>query len=301
MNKNNILIIGAGIAGLTAAIYIQRAGKQAIVFEKNAPGGQIITANEIENYPGMASVNGADLGFKLYQQAMDLGAHFVYEEVVKIVPEENRVTIQTAQDTYSGKSLIYAGGASHRHLGLANEEKLIGHGISYCANCDGAFFKDKVVAVNGGGNIALDDAIYLSSIAKEVYLIHRRNTYRAETVLQEKLATIDNIHPITNTIICGLEEKQGKLSGLALQNVQTKEKRSLAVDGLFVAIGMQPETSLLEGIVYLDKSGYIQAGEDTRTNVKNIFVAGDVRTKNVRQLTTAAADGTAAAILAASI
>ncbi len=301
MSSKDILIVGAGTAGLTAAIYVQRAGKHAIVFEKSAPGGQIVTANEIENFPGFASVNGADFAFKLYQQAVDLGAEYVSSEVTDIIPLKDAVTVKTKTKEYSGRALIYAAGAAHRRLGLPNEEKLIGKGISFCANCDGAFYKGKVVAVNGGGNIALDDAIYLSQLAEKVYLIHRREQYRAERVIQERLAGIPNIEPVLNTIIVGLNDEGGHLSGLKIQNVKTKEESTLKVDGLFTAIGMNPETELLRGIVSLDETGYILAGEDTRTNVDNIFAAGDVRYKLVRQLTTAAADGTTAAVNAVAL
>ena len=301
MSANDILIVGAGTAGLTAAIYVQRAGRHAVLFEKGAPGGQIVTANEIQNYPGYSSINGADFAYKLYEQATSLGAEFINGEVLKITPEKDAVTIQTARGTYSGNALIYAAGASHRRLGLANEEKLIGRGISFCANCDGAFFKGKTVAVNGGGNTALDDALYLSRVAKEVYLIHRRKEYRAEQPLQDAVMQTANIHPILDTTITALHETSGHLAAITLHNLVTQQDTELAVDGLFLAVGMKPETALLSGIVDLNEAGYILAGEDTRTSVNNIFAAGDVRNKTVRQLTTAAADGTAAAIAAVAL
>ena len=301
MNERDILIVGAGTAGLTAAIYVQRAGRHAVLFEKSAPGGQIVTANEIQNYPGFVSVNGADFAYRLYDQAVRLGAEFLSEEVLEIIPADHSVTVRTAAGTRTGRALIYAAGASHRRLGLPEEEKLIGKGISFCANCDGAFFRDKRVAVNGGGNTALDDAVYLSRMASEVYLIHRRKEYRAEEALQKQIAEIGNIHPILDTVITGLKENDGHLSGLRLQNKDSGEETELAAEGLFLAIGMKPETGLLKGIVKLDDAGYIIASEDTRTDVPNIFAAGDVRKKQVRQLTTAATDGTAAAIQAVSL
>lgn len=301
MNERDILIVGAGTAGLTAAIYVQRAGRHAVLFEKSAPGGQIVTANEIQNYPGFVSVNGADFAYRLYDQAVRLGAEFLSEEVLEIIPADHSVTVRTPAGTRTGRALIYAAGASHRRLGLPEEEKLIGKGISFCANCDGAFFRDKRVAVNGGGNTALDDAVYLSRMASEVYLIHRRKEYRAEEALQKQIAEIGNIHPILDTVITGLKENDGHLSGLRLQNKDSGEETELAAEGLFLAIGMKPETGLLKGIVKLDDAGYIIASEDTKTDVPNIFAAGDVRKKQVRQLTTAAADGTAAAIQAVSL
>lgn len=301
MDERDILIVGAGTAGLTAAIYVQRAGRHAVIYEKSAPGGQIVTANEIQNYPGFVSVNGADFAYRLYEQAAGLGAEFISEEVLEIIPEKNSVTVRTAGGSRTGRALIYAAGASHRKLGLPEEEKLIGKGISFCANCDGAFFRNKRVAVNGGGNTALDDAIYLSRMASEVYLIHRRKEYRAEEALQKQIAEAPNIHPILDTVITGLKETDGHLSGLHLQNKESGEETELSADGLFLAIGMKPETNLLRGIVDLDEAGYIRAGEDTCTNVPNIFAAGDVRAKKIRQLTTAAADGTAAAIQAAAL
>ncbi|MDD6370428.1 FAD-dependent oxidoreductase, partial [Galactobacillus timonensis] len=237
----------------------------------------------------------------LYEQATSLGAEFIPGEVLKITPGTDDVTVQTASGTYVGKALIYAAGAAHRRLGLPNEEKLIGRGISFCANCDGAFFKGKVVAVNGGGNTALDDALYLSRVAKEVYLIHRRKEYRAEQPLQKAVAETANIHPILDTTITELHEADGHLTSITLHNQLTQQDTELAVDGLFLSVGMKPETTLLSGIVDLNNAGYILAGEDTRTSVNNIFAAGDVRNKTVRQLTTAAADGTAAAIAAVAL
>ena len=253
MDERDILIVGAGTAGLTAAIYVQRAGRHAVIYEKSAPGGQIVTANEIQNYPGFVSVNGADFAYRLYEQAAGLGAEFISEEVLEIIPEKNSVTVRTAGGSRTGRALIYAAGASHRKLGLTEEEKLIGKGISFCANCDGAFFRNKRVAVNGGGNTALDDAIYLSRMASEVYLIHRRKEYRAEEALQKQIAEVPNIHPVLDTVITGLKETDGHLSGLHLQNKESGEETELSADGLFLAIGMKPETNLLRGIVDLDE------------------------------------------------
>jgi thioredoxin reductase (NADPH) len=303
MSNQDILIIGAGTAGLTAAIYVQRAGRHAVIYEKAAPGGQIITANEIQNYPGFLSVNGADFAYKLYEQASSLGAEFIFDSVLEIIPgkDAENVTIRTSHGTRTGRALIYAAGASHRRLSLPEEDKLIGKGISFCANCDGAFFKDKITAVNGGGNTALDDALYLSHVARKVYLIHRRQGYRAEQALVKQVAETPNIHPVLDTVITSLKSTDGHLSGLTLKNTVTGAETSLAADGLFLAIGMKPETDLLRGIVDLNPSGYVIASEDTRTNIANIFAAGDVRAKQVRQLTTAAADGTAAAIQAAAL
>jgi len=296
MNANDILIVGAGTAGLTAAIYVQRAGRHAVLFEKGAPGGQIVTANEIQNYPGYSSINGADFAYKLYEQATSLGAEFINGEVLKITPEKDAVTIQTASGTYTGRALIYAAGASHRRLGLANEEKLIGRGISFCANCDGAFFKGKTVAVNGGGNSALQDALLLSDTCSKVYLIHRRDTFRGEAKLVEALKARNNVEFVLGSSITALLG-QDELCGIRVADADGNE-REIAVDGLFVAIGHAPDNGIFSQLMDLDDGGYADSDESCCTKTPGVFVAGDCRKKTVRQLTTAAADGSAAALAA---
>lgn len=284
----DITIIGAGPAGLTAAIYGRRANKKVLVLEANTYGGQIITTDKIENYPVNPGISGFDFATKLYNQVKDLGAEIKFEKVTEI--KENEVI--TTKNTYKTKTIIIATGRDNRKLNLENEEKLTGKGVSYCATCDGAFYKDKVVAVNGGGNTAVEDALYLSDIAQTVYLIHRRDTFRAEAVLIDRLKEKENIKIVLNTTIT-------KINGeIKLENIEIKnptETKTLNVDGLFIAVGQVPETENFKKLINSDEKGYIIAGEDCKTNIKNIFVAGDTRTKSLRQLVTATGDGAVAA------
>lgn len=297
MDNKDILIIGAGISGLTAAIYLQRAGRHVVVFEKSIPGGQIVSAAKVDNFPGNPGMNGADFAMRLYQQAMDLGAEFVNEEVIKIERADGELTVYTAGRSFRGSALIIATGAEHRRTGLPKEEDLIGKGVAFCASCDGAFYKDKTVAVYGGGNTALGDAEFLSRIASRVYLIHRRDGFKADRILTDMIRDIPNIIPVMDTTVVGLKGGD-RLEALEVMDNKTGEIRDIPTDGLFVAIGMKPDTELYRGIVELDGNGYIVASDDTRTSVPNIYAAGDCRTKLIRQLTTASADGTTAAILA---
>ena len=284
----DITIIGAGPAGLTAAIYGRRANKKVLVLEANTYGGQIITTDKIENYPVNPGISGFDFATKLYNQVKDLGAEIKFEKVTDI--KENEVI--TTKDTYKTKTIIIATGRDNRKLNLENEEKLTGKGVSYCATCDGAFYKDKVVAVNGGGNTAVEDALYLSDIAQTVYLIHRRDTFRAEAVLLDRLKEKENIKTVLNTTITKING-ENKLESIEIKN--ENETKTIDVDGLFIAVGQVPETENFKKIINSDEKGYIIAGEDCKTNIKNIFVAGDTRTKSLRQLVTATGDGAVAA------
>ena len=281
----DITIIGAGPAGLTAAIYARRANKKVLVLEANTYGGQIITTDKIENYPVNPGISGFDFATKLYNQAKDLGTEIKYEKVTDITENE----VITTKSTYKTKTIIIATGRDNRKLNLENEEKLTGKGVSYCATCDGAFYKNKVVAVNGGGNTAVEDAIYLSDIAQTVYLIHRRDTFRAEAVLLDRLKEKQNIKIVLNTTIT-------KINGAEkLESIELNNKETLKIDGLFIAVGQVPETENFKKLINSDDKGYIIANEDCKTNVKNIFVAGDTRTKSLRQLVTATGDGAVAA------
>ena len=284
----DITIIGAGPAGLTAAIYGRRANKKVLVLEANTYGGQIITTDKIENYPVNPGISGFDFATKLYNQVKDLGAEIKFEKVTDI--KENEVI--TTKNTYKTKTIIIATGRDNRKLNLENEERLTGKGVSYCATCDGAFYKDKVVAVNGGGNTAVEDALYLSDIAQTVYLIHRRNTFRAEAILIDKLKEKENIKIVLNTTITKING-ENKLESIEITN--KNETKTLEVDGLFIAVGQVPETENFKKLINSDEKGYIIAGEDCKTNIKNIFVAGDTRTKILRQLVTATGDGAVAA------
>ena len=292
----DIIIIGAGTAGLSAAIYALRAGKSVLVFEQLAYGGQIINTPEVENYPGIKSISGFDFAQGLYEQAVALGAELKYEQVSGI--EDGAVKkVKTSGGEYECKAVILATGAKNRPLGLDREQELIGSGISYCATCDGAFFKGRAVAVNGGGNTALEDALFLSNYCSKVYLIHRRDEVRGEAKQVEKLKTKENIEFVLNSTITELVG-EGDLSGVKVHDKVSGEDKLIEVEGLFIAIGQMPENAAFAPLIELDKGGYIVAGEDCRTNVEGIFAAGDCRTKTVRQLTTAAADGAVAALAA---
>ena len=290
----DIVIIGAGPAGLTAAIYVQRAGKHAVVFEKEVPGGQIVKTLCVQNYPCVPSVSGADLAQKLYEQAISLGAEVRFEKVVGLKITKNKRYVQTENGRVEAKAIIIATGANSRKLGLENETDLIGKGVSYCATCDGMFFKNKVVAVVGGGNTALGDAMYLSNYCKKVYLLVRKEITGEQTTSKE-LAQKKNVEIVLGSSVTKLVGNDRLEKIVVLQN--GKEK-TLAIQGLFVAIGQVPSNEEFRDVVTTDKYGYIQADENCKTNAPGVFVAGDNRTKNIRQLTTACGDGTIAALAA---
>lgn len=287
----DIIIIGTGPAGLAAAIYGERARLSLLVIEKQPmSGGQIINTTDVDNYPGLQGVGGFELASKLRSHADAMGAEIITAEVkeVELLGDIKRVVTEDA--VYEGKTVIIATGATHRKLGVAGEEELLGAGVSYCATCDGAFFRGKEVAVIGGGDVALEDALFLSRISSKVYLIHRRDEFRGAKSLQEKVFAAENIEIIWNTVA---EEVvgEGKVEALALKNRVSGETYRLSVQGVFVAVGIQPNTELFRGMTELDKSGYICAGEEGNTSIPGVFAAGDVRTKQLRQVITAAADG----------
>lgn len=294
----DIIIVGAGPAGLSAAIYARRAGMDTVVYEGNVYGGQIINTPEVENYPAIAKISGFDFANDLYTQATNLGARVEFDGVTSVSgsAEEGFTVELESGGKETAKAVILAVGATSRHLGIDREEELTGKGVSYCATCDGAFYKGKTVAVNGGGNTAVEDAIYLAGLVEKVYLIHRRNEFRADETLVKAAKALPNLEIVTPFVI---KELKGlpKLDGIVLENREDQSTKELAVDGLFVAIGQEPKTAMFKDLVVLS-GGYIEGGEDCKTNVKGIFVAGDVRTKKVRQLTTACADGAVAALAA---
>lgn len=292
-NLYDILIIGGGPAGYTAALYGARSGFRTAVLEKLSPGGQMATTSDVENYPGFPGVvDGFELGEKMQQGAEQAGAETVYAEVTSVDLKADPKVVETSEGTYLGRTVIIATGAHPRKLGLAQEENLVNRGISYCATCDGSFYKDKTVVVNGGGNTAVGDALYLAKLARKVYLVHRRDTLRATPIYLQRLKDA-HVEIIWNSVISGLEADK-KLTAVDVKNVMTGEVTKLPADGLFVAIGQLPENSLVAGQVATDKAGYIVAGEDTKTSVPGVFAIGDVRTKQVRQIITAAADGAVA-------
>ena len=294
----DILVVGAGTAGLSAGIYGVRQNKSVLILEANTFGGQIINTPDIENYPGIAHTSGFDFAMGLYQQAIDLGVEYRQARVASIEDAgDHKIAVLEDGDRIASRTIILATGAKNRPLGLAHEKEWIGRGISYCANCDGMFYRKKIVAVNGGGNTALEDAEILSNIVEKVYVIHRRDQFRGEPVRVEKLRARENVEFVLNANITALLG-QDRLEALEVTDKITGEKRIIKVNGLFVAIGQAPENMIFSNIVGLDKGGYIVAGEDCKTNVDGIFAAGDTRTKTVRQLTTAASDGAVAALAA---
>lgn len=341
----DIIVIGAGTAGLTAALYARRAGKTALVLESENFGGQITYSPRVENYPGISRISGNEFANALFEQVMELGAELEMERVTALLPanaeegpgesagdraggsgpggadagEGKPVAalgaltsesapcwrVVTEDGSHLAAAVIIATGAKHRTLGLPGEEELIGEGVSYCALCDGAFYRDKVVAVVGGGDTALQDALFLAGGCAKVYLIHRRDTFRGEARWVELLRNAPNVEFILDTVVTGLEagnedfaEASAGLTALWLENRRVGEKRRLPVDGLFVAVGQAPANEAFAGLLPLDGAGYIIAGEDCRTPAPGVFAAGDCRAKEVRQLTTAAADGAVAATAA---
>ena len=288
----DLIIIGSGPAGLAAAVYAQRAKLDTLVVEKAmVSGGQVLTTYEVDNYPGLPGIGGYDLGIKFREHADRLGARFVEDEVLNIQDGGKGAIkgVVCQGNTYEARSLILATGAVHRKLGVPGEEELAGAGVSYCATCDGAFFRNKVTAVIGGGDVAVEDAIFLARMCSKVYLIHRRNELRAAKSLQENLLSLDNVEVIWDTVADSING-DGMVKSLSLTNVKNGQKRELDVQGVFIAVGITPESRAFEGLVDMDH-GYIRAGEDTVTSAPGIFAAGDVRTKPLRQIITAAADG----------
>ena len=295
----DILIIGAGPAGMTAAIYGQRGGKKTIVFDKLSYGGQVINTSEVANYPGMPNMTGLDFADKTYNQMKELGAEMSYEEISEIRDADKpiKTVVTSSGKEYECKTIIIATGSSPRPLGVENEDRFKGAGISYCATCDGAFFRNKTVAVCGGGNTALEDAEVLSDIAKKVYLVHRRDEFRADATNVKRVKTKKNVELVLDSVVTAINGERF-IQGIEVENKKTGDKIELKIDGLFVAIGQMPENDIFRDIVTLNKAGYVEAGEDCLTGTDGIFAAGDCRAKKVRQITTAVSDGAIAALAA---
>lgn len=291
----DVVIIGGGPGGYAAALYCVRAGLRTLVLEKLSAGGQMATTTQVDNYPGFdEGIDGFELAERMQRGAERFGAVTEYAEVTALDLASEPKQITTSSGTFLGKSVILATGASPRMLGLSNEEALRGRGVSYCATCDGMFFRGKTVVVAGGGNSAAEDALTLSKFCKKVYLVHRRDTLRATQSYLTPLQNAENLEFIWNKQIEQLDTHEGHLSGIQMTDRVTGETSSLACDGLFVAIGRIPDTALIAGQVSCDEQGYIIADETTRTNLPGVFAVGDVRQKPLRQIITAAADGATA-------
>ena len=294
----DLIIIGSGPAGLSAAVYGKRAGLDLLVIEeKPMSGGQVLNTYEVDNYLGMPGINGFDMGMEFRKHADKLEVAFKEASVTAIQDKGEVKLVRMGEEVLETRSVILATGAEHAKLAVPGEEELSGMGVSYCATCDGAFFKKKTVAVVGGGDVALEDAIYLARTCEKVYLLHRRDELRGARILQEELMALPNVEILYNHIvveICGDE----MVESLAIKNVSTGEERQLSVAGIFIAVGIHPNTELLKGMVEMDEAGYIVAGEDCATSIPGIYVAGDIRKKPIRQIITAVAYGANAAVSA---
>ena len=296
---HDLIIIGAGPAGLSAAIYAKRAGLDSLVLEK-APtcGGQVLITYEVDNYAGLPGINGFDLGMKFKEHADKLRVSFAEGDVkeLKCVSEGDEHTashwqVVTGSGAYDTKTVLIAVGADHNKLGIPGEAEYTGKGVSYCATCDGAFFRNKVAVVNGGGDVAVEDAIFLARGCSKVYLVHRRDALRATKVLQDELLSLPNVEVVWDSVVTSVEGTDGKVSSVRVRNVKTGDESSIDTSALFVAIGIHPLTDLFTGCADMDDGGYILAGEDGATSAPGLFVAGDARRKRLRQIVTAVADG----------
>ncbi|MCI5699969.1 MAG: thioredoxin-disulfide reductase [Lachnospiraceae bacterium] len=292
MQMYDVIIAGTGPAGLTAAIYGTRARLKMLVFEENyMSGGQVVNTYEVDNYPGLPEISGMDLSLKFREHAEKLGAEFVRAKVNKIeVKEDGTKIVETESGTYETRAFVLATGAHHRLLNVPGEESLSGMGVSYCATCDGAFYKGSDVAVIGGGDVAVEDAIFLARGCRRVYVVHRRDELRAAKSLQEKLFSLPNVEMVWDSVVDSIEGEE-QVDAIRIKNIKDGTVRAISVDGVFVAVGITPDSDLLKGIVKMDEGGYILADESCRTSVPGIFSAGDVRKKPLRQIITAAADG----------
>lgn len=287
----DVIILGSGPAGLSAAIYAQRARLSTLIIEeKPLSGGQILDTYEVDNYPGLPGITGFEMGQKFRAHADQLGAEVVNAGVLEVKIEDEKKVIVTAKGNYEAKSLIIATGARHRKLGVPGEEELVGMGVSYCATCDGAFFRGKTVAVAGGGDVALEDALFLARGCEKVYLIHRRDEFRGAGILQERVKETPNIELVLNSNLTSIQG-EGQVSSVLVHNHKEDIDRELKVQGVFIAVGIEPNSGAVKDLVAQDAQGYIVAGEDTKTSAEGVFAAGDVRTKQLRQVLTAAADG----------
>ncbi|MCC0634327.1 MULTISPECIES: thioredoxin-disulfide reductase [unclassified Clostridioides] len=295
----DIIVIGAGPAGLTSAIYAMRSGLSVTVFEKNIYGGQVASTSEVENYPAVQKISGIEFSTNIYNQAVAQGVDIQFDEVEEINLEGKVKIVKTASGEHKAKAVILANGVERRKLGCVGEKEFTGRGVSYCATCDGAFFKNKEVAIVGGGNTALEDALFLANNCTKVYLIHRRDDFRGEEVLEKSVKARKNIEILYSH---GVEKIEGEktVSRIEVKDLKTEEKRTIDVSGIFIAIGLKPNNKIFENVLELDEGGYIVSDESCTTSVEGVYVAGDSRTKFLRQIITAASDGAIAAVQAAN-
>ena len=291
----DVVIIGSGPAGISASIYAKRAGLKALTLEQNPlSGGQVLNTYEVDNYPGLSGINGFDMGMKFREHADKLGCEFQNAAVSRVrkvsAGEESGFILETSEGEIFTRTVVAAMGAVHAKLQVPGEEEFAGKGVSYCATCDGAFFRGKMTAVVGGGDVAVEDAIFLARSCEKVYLIHRRDELRAADILQKELKALPNIEILWNTVVKEISGEE-KAQSLTLEDTRTGVRRSLAADGVFIAVGIVPSGDLMKDMVDHDEQGYFLAGEDCATDTPGIFVAGDLRKKKLRQVVTAVADG----------
>lgn len=294
----DLIIIGSGPAGLSAAVYGKRAGLNLLVLERNPiSGGQVLNTYEVDNYLGMPGMNGFDMGMEFRKHADKLGVTFKEAQVLSVVDNGDYKTVHTKNEDFKTKTIILASGAEHAQLGVPGEEELAGMGVSYCATCDGAFFRNKTVAVVGGGDVALEDAIYLARTCERVYLIHRRDELRGAMVLQEELKVLPNVEILYSHVVTQIQGED-MVEAVKIKDLKTGAEGTLSLSGVFVAVGIHPNTELLQELTACDEGGYVLAGEDCATDIPGIFAAGDIRKKPLRQIVTAVADGANAAVSA---
>lgn len=294
----DLIIIGSGPAGLSAAVYGKRAGLNLLVLERNPiSGGQVLNTYEVDNYLGMPGMNGFDMGMEFRKHADKLGVTFKEAQVLSVVDNGDYKTVHTKNEDFKTKTIILASGAEHAQLGVPGEEELAGMGVSYCATCDGAFFRNKTVAVVGGGDVALEDAIYLARTCERVYLIHRRDELRGAMVLQEELKALPNVEILYSHVVTQIQGED-MVEAVKIKDLKTGAEGTLSLSGVFVAVGIHPNTELLQELTACDEGGYVLAGEDCATDIPGIFAAGDIRKKPLRQIVTAVADGANAAVSA---
>jgi thioredoxin reductase (NADPH) len=287
----DLIIIGSGPAGLGAAVYGRRAGLSTLVIEKNPmSGGQVLNTYEVDNYLGLPGMNGFDMGMKFREHAEKMEAKFMEADVSGIEDNGDYKTVLTSEGELQGRSVIIASGATHSHLGVPGEEELSGMGVSYCATCDGAFFRGKDVAVVGGGDVAVEDAIFLARICRKVYLIHRRDSLRAARSLQKAMMAMENVEICWDSVVESINGEDG-VTDISVRSKKTGELEKLEVQGVFIAVGIRPNSEPFVGNIAADERGYLIAGEDCATSMPGVFAAGDIRTKKLRQIVTAVADG----------